>query len=423
MTKSSTTRNIMFRLYPTARQEILLAQWLEFHRELYNAALQERRDAYGKCGVSLSYYDQQNELPAVKEARPELTALGSHALQETVRRVDRAFKAFFRRVRNGEKPGFPRFKGKNRFDSFTYPDPAGWKILEQKNHKGKLRITNLGTVKMRGKPRVALSEGEARTLTIRRKNGKWYATIGIRYGDAVLSRNRVYTNRAVGIDVGSRFLLATSEGDLIPNPKPLKEAFEKLKKAQRKLSRKKKGSRNRKKAREKVAGLHEKVRNRRLDVLHQLSSALVSLYSFIAIEKLSLRDMTKSPRGTVENPGRNVKARSGLNRSILDASIGLFFSMLEYKAAEAGIRLEKVSPVGTSQRCSRCGEKVPKALSVRVHRCPHCGLELHRDINAARNILALGLTQAGREPSEVWREWVATPTKHETTSMLAQALS
>ena len=421
MSKSSTTRNITFRLYPTRKQEGLLEQWLGLHRELYNAALQERRDAYNKSGISLSYYDQQNELPAVKEARPEFIPLGSHALQETVRRVDRAFKAFFRRVRNGEKPGFPRFKGKKRFDSFTYPDPAGWKILEQKNHKGKLRITNLGTIKMRGKPRIALAKGEPRTLTIRRKNGKWYATIGVRYPKEKLSRNRAYTDRAVGIDVGARFLVATSDGDLLTNPKPLSWALERLKKAQKELSRKKKFSGNWKKARRKVTHLHERVRNRRLDILHQLSSVLVFIYSFIAIEDLSLQNMTRSARGTKEKPGKRVKQKAGLNRSMLDASIGLFFSMLEYKAAEAGIRLEKVMPNGTSQRCSRCGENVAKKLSVRTHRCSKCGLVLDRDVNAARNILLLGLTQAGREPSEVWRGRVTSPMKHETASMLAIA--
>ena len=233
-------------------------------------------------------------------------------------------------MRSGEKPGFPRFKGKKRFDSFTYPDPAGWKILEQKNHKGKLRITNLGTIKMRGKPRIALAEGEPRTLTIRRRNGKWYATIGVRYPKERLSRNRAYTDRAVGIDVGARFLVATSDGDLLTNPKPLSGALERLKKAQRELSRKKKFSRNWKKARKKVTHLHERVRNRRLDILHQLSSALVFIYSFIAIEDLSLRNMTRSARGTKEKPGKRVKQKAGLNRSMLDASIGLFFSMLEY---------------------------------------------------------------------------------------------
>lgn len=421
MSKSTATRNITFRLYPTPKQKSILEEWLGLHRELYNAALQERRDAYQKCGISLSYNDQQNQLPGVKEARPELTFLGSHALQETVRRVDRAFRAFFRRLRNGENPGFPRFKGKTRFHSFTYPDPAGWKILEQKNRKGKLRITNLGTIRMRGKPRVALANGEPRTLTIRRRNDKWYATVGVRYPKEKVSRNRAYSNRSVGIDVGAHSLVATSDGDLLANPKPLSGALERLKKTQRELSRKKKFSRNWNKAKRKLARLHEKVRNRRLDTLHQLSSVLTFIYSFIAIENLSLRNMTRSARGTKEKPGKRVKQRARLNRSMLDASIGLFFSMLEYKAEEAGIRLEKVPANGTSQRCSRCGECVPKDLSVRIHRCPKCGLVLDRDINAARNILFLGLAQAGREPSEVWRGRVASPLKHETASMLPVA--
>ena len=411
------TRNIEFRIYPTIGQERSLFGWLDLHRELYNAALQERRDAYQKCGISLSYNQQQNQLPEVKRVRPELTPLGSHALQETVRRVDRAYKAFFRRVKAGDKPGFPRFKGKHRFDSFTYPDPAGWKILEQDSGKGRLRIGNMGTIKMRGKPRVALSKGEPRTLTVRHKNGKWYAVVAVRYEADCLSRNRGYHDRQIGLDAGCKDLVFTSDHDNIANPKNLACAQRKLKKAQKELARKKRGSKNRNKARDKVARIHQKVANRRKDFLHQLSACVVFLYAFIAIEKLQLKNMTRSSRGTMSNPGKNVKQKAGLNRSMLDASIGLFFSMLAYKAEEAGSQLEKVPPNGTTQICARCGKTVPKQLSVRIHDCPHCGFVAHRDYNAALNILLLGLSQAGREPSEVWRGWAFAPAKHETASI------
>ena len=364
------TRNIIFRLYPTRRQEETLAHWLELHRELYNAALQERWDAYRKCGISLTYNEQQNELPAVKEGRPDLIPLGSHALQETVRWVDRAYKGFFRRVKAGKKPGFPRFKGKHRFDSFAWPDPAGWKIVEQERHKGRLSITNLGLVRMRGKPRVALERGEPRTLTVKRRNDKWYAVISVRYPGAALRRNRAYPDRLVGLDVGCKSLVATSDGDLIENPRHLNRVQTRLKTAQRDLSRKtckkprQKYSRRRDRARCKVARLHELVANRRRDHLHQLSAAIVFLYSFIAVEDLDLRNMTRSARGTVEKPGRPShryrRQKAGLNRSLLDASMGLLFSMLAYKAVEAGSRAENVIPNGTSQDCFRCGAQVPK---------------------------------------------------------------
>jgi len=340
----SSTRNIIFRIYPSATQKIELHHWLSLHRELYNATLQERRDAYRNRGISLTYNHQQNELPAVKKERPDLIPLGSHALQETVRRVDRAYQAFFRRIRSGDKPGFPRFRGKARFDSFTYPDPAGWKVLEQQSGKGRLRITNMGTIRMRGKPRVALSHGEPRTLTVRIRNGKWHAVFGVRYPETDLSRNCACPGRVVGIDVGCKALVATSDGELIDNPRHLKQARKKLFQAQKALSRKKKGSRRRYKARQKVARLHESVANRRKDQLHQLSAAMVMMYSLVAVEKLKLRNMTRSAKGTMEKPGRNVKQKAGLNRSMLDAGIVLFFQMLAYKAEEAGGQYLEVSP-------------------------------------------------------------------------------
>ena len=407
MSESTATRSITFRLYPTPKQKSILEEWLGLHRELYNAALQERRDAYQKCGISLTYNDQQNELPGVKKARPELILLGSHALQETVRRVDRAFKAFFRRLRNGEKPGFPRFKGKNRFDSFTYPDPAGWKILEQKNHKEKLRITNLGTIKMRGKPRAAVADGEPRTLTIRRRNSKWYTTVAVRYASGVLSRCPANPGTAVGVDPGSYHLVTLSTGEKVDAPRFLDRTIDKLRHAQRDLSRKKMGSRNRDKARKKVARLHEKISNQRKNFLHNLSSVLAGMFAFIAIEDMALRQIVK-------NCGWR---KATFNRHMLDAGITMLVAMLAYKAEEAGGQVVRVKANNTSRTCSKCGNEVPKSLNNRIHRCKHCGLIMDRDVNAALNILSLGLTRAGREPSEVWRERVASPLKHETASM------
>jgi putative transposase len=397
------TRNIKFRIYPSQTQVQILVGWLRLHCELYNAALQERRDAWKKARVSVGYLDQQNSLPEVKEYRPELVQLGSHALQETVRRVDRAFKAFFRRIKAGEKPGHPRFKSFKRFDSFTYPDPAGWKVLKHKKRSFKLSIKNLGTLEMRGSPRVELDQGEPRTLTVCRRNGKWYATITVRHNLTTLDRARAEEGKEVGLDAGCLALVATSGGDRIDNPKYLSRSLAELKKAQRALSRKRRGSRNREKARQVVAGLHEKVANQRRDFHHKFSAKIAANYSLISIEDLNLRNMTRSVRGSVEEPGRNVKQKAGLNRSLMDAGIGQLYSMIAYKAEEAGVRLETVPSWGTSQRCSECGENVAKALSERTHICPHCGYVEDRDVNAARNILHLGQAQAGREPAEVWR--------------------
>lgn len=408
---SYTTRNIIFRIYPSKKQSSELYHWLNLHRELYNATLQERRDAYRLHAISLSYNHQQNELPAVKEVRPDLIPLGSHALQETVRRVDRAYQGFFRRIKAGDKPGFPRFKSRGRFDSFTYPDPAGWKIIEKR-----LKISNLGNIRMRGKPRVAISEGEPRTLTVRHKNGKWYAVIGVRYSMEALHRNCISRSRKVGIDVGCKAMSVTSDHDFIENPRHLLHASAKLKTAQKNLSRKKKGSAHRDKAKRTVTRLHEQVASRRKDFLHQLSAAIVFLYPFIVVEDLPLQNLTHSAKGTVEKPGKNVKQKAGLNRSMLDVGIGLFFQMLAYKAAEAGGRYMEVNPYGTTQKCFQCGAKIQKDLSIRTHNCPHCGFCVDRDYNAALNILFLGMSQAGWEPSEAW-SYIYMAMKRETTSM------
>lgn len=402
------TRIITFRLYPTRRQSETLTAWLALHCELYNACLQERRDAWRLRRVSLDYYDQQNELPDLKKARPDLVPLGCNALQETARRVDRAFRAFFRRLRAGEAPGFPRFRSRARFDSLTYPSPTNWKILAHEGERGALQISNLGAIRMHGRPRVALSHGEPRTLTIRRRNGRWYASIAVRYPWAVLARPRPATERAVGLDAGVSALLTTSDGETIENPRHLARAEKALKAAQRALARKKRGSSNRKKARAKVARLHERVANRRRTHLHQVSTELVRTYTTLAVEDLRLRNMTRSAKGTAEAPGKNVKAKAGLNRGLLDTGIATLYAILETKAEEAGGRVVRVDPRYTSQDCSACGERVPKALAVRVHRCPHCGLVMDRDANAARNILrrgleALGLAQAGAPRAETGR--------------------
>ena len=276
-------------------------------------------------------------------------------------------------------------------------------MIPSEGKKAKLKITNLGIIRMRGKPRVTIGLGEPRTLTVRNWDGKWYATICVRYPKQALKRNCAHTQRAVGIDLGVRSLVATSDGDMLPAPKELASAMGALKQAQRELSRKKRGSQNRKKAQRKVARLHGKVARRRREFIHQLSCAMVFLYGLIGAEDLQIKNMTRSARGTREKPGRNVRQKAGLNRSILDAAFGELLRQLAYKAEEAGGRLVQVAPNGTSQRCSECGTLVPKMLAVRVHECPACGLVLDRDVNAARNILSLALSKAGREPSEVWR--------------------
>ena len=250
------SRNITFRLYPSRVQAQILWEWLGEHCDLYNVALDHRREAYEKHGIMISYRDQQNELPEIKKELPVLIPLGSHALQETLKRLDRAFQAFFRRVRMGETPGYPRFKSKSRFDSFCYPDPAGWRAVQKEGKSAVLHIAHCGEIRMRGRSRVRIFKGEPRTLTIKRVGMYWYATICVRYEESLLYRRVDSDRMAVGIDAGCKNLAYISDGNIIDNPRPLAKAIKRLKHQQRELSRKQKGSKNRFKTRSILQHMH-----------------------------------------------------------------------------------------------------------------------------------------------------------------------
>jgi putative transposase len=366
------TRRITYRLYPTPAQAAKLEEYLELHRELYNAALQERKGAYHIAGVSLSYYNQQNQLPEIKKIRPDLVPLGSHAAQETVRRVDRAFQAFFRRCQEGKrgKKGFPRFRSPRTFRSFTYPDQAGWKLLP-----GKLKISTIGEIKLRGKAR---SPGIPTTCTIKRIDGRWYASITM---DCEPRRASLGT-AVVGIDLGLEKFAALSNTKDIEHPRLLKQSLFKLKAEQRSLSRKRRGSRRYEKQRKRVAGLHRQVTNRRKEFLHQESARLVKEYAAICIEIMAVAQMSR----------KGGARKRGLNRAMADASWSAFCKMLEYKCGEAGIAFGPVSArKKATQICANCGAEQKKELRERRHDCAQCGFSTHRDHNSALVVLLLGL--------------------------------
>lgn len=410
------TRNCTLRLYPTRKQVHTLEGWLELHRLLYNNCLAERRDVYKEEGRSVGYNEQQNTLPQLKKDRPEYVALGSHALQETVRRVDLAFKAFFRRVKEGKgKVGYPRFKGYGRLDSFTYPCVAGWKLLSLAEGKGRLKIGNLGHVKAHGRCRVDLMSLDRKAMprcTIKRRNDKWYVTITYKVEMKQLARPRAMAGSMAGLDAGLTTLGMLSDNTKVERVRHLDKKATKIKQLQREVSRKKKGSANRRKAVTNLVACHEKVQNCRKDYLHKQAAVLVTNYEFLAVEGLNIKGMMK----------KGGKRKRGLNRSMSDAALGLFLQLLASKAEEAGCELVEVPPRNTTQACSSCGKIVHKSLYDRVHECS-CGLTMDRDLNAAINILLRGLALAGREPSEVWRDVrpdytnPAVLTKQETASM------
>ena len=379
-------RKVTYKLYPNAREVERLTAWVRLHCELYNAALQERIEAYRKAGKSITYYDQQNVLPEIKAARPEFVELGSHALQQTLRRLDLAFQAFFRRVKAGQTPGFPRFKASARFSGFCYPDPAGWKLSQQGQRGGTLRLGSgkeAMSIRMRGQHRFG-ADAKPNDVTILRKNGEWFASVTLRVPESACARER-HDHQHRGIDFGITDWATLDNGETIENPRWMRNELPRLADLQRQRSRKKKGSLRYIRLTRQTARLYERIGNRRREFLHQETAKLVRACAVIATEELQLKNMSRSAKGTLEKPGRRIRQKAGLNREILSAGLGMAHQMLAYKAVEAGTRLHLsyTRQLKPSQRCSGCWALVPKTLSQRVHDCPHCGCSMPRDKNSA----------------------------------------
>lgn len=344
-------------------------RWLDLCRNLYNAALEERITAYKTHKVSISCYNQMKELPELKVVIPEYKNIDAQTLQDVLERLDRAYKAFFRRLKNKEKAGFPRFKGKDRYDSFILKQ-HGWKI-----DRKYLTIRNIGRFKMRlSRPLV----GIVKTVGIHQEStGKWYVCFSC---DNVPERKLPESNETIGIDVGIKSFCVDSEDRNTDNPQYLKESLRDLRIKQRRLSRRKKGGMSRGKARLQVAKAHEGVKNRRNDFLHKLANHYVRNYGVIAVEELNIKGMERNHR---------------LARSIDDAGWGIFVRLLTYKAVEAGrqiVRIPQFTP--TSKMCSECSAiNQELKLSDRQWVCQSCGTLHDRDYNAAKNIKRVGQTQ------------------------------
>src|SRR6266568_1175206 len=385
-------KTFKYRLYPTKKQEATLQWTLARCCELYNAALQERKEAYKYACRSISKFEQMRDLTIIRnEIRPEYQEIGRHVLNNVINRVDLAYQAFFRRVKNGEKAGYPRFQGQNRYDSFCYPDQQMWDV-----EGSKLHLHKIGTLKIKlHRPIV----GKVKTCTIKREGRHWFVCFSCEIEQGTEKRTP-YTDDAVGIDLGLYHFAALSSGDLIENPRHYRASEHKLIKAQQSLSRKKKrnqksvckGNRRRKTA-QRLGRHHRKIRNQRQDFLHKQSRWLVDTYETIVFEDLEPSKMSRAPKPkqdetTGEYLPNGAAVKAGLNKSILDAGWSTFVAMCESKAACAGtVQIVKVDPYKTSQVCSGCLHEGPhKNLSERVHTCENCGLVLDRDVNAAVNI-------------------------------------
>ena len=382
-------RKVTFKLYPNSKEIARLEQWCKLHCELYNAALEERIDCYRKTGKSISYFDQQNTLPEIKAARAEFVELGSHALQQTLRKLDLAFQSFFRRVKAGQTPGFPRFKAASRFPGFCYPDPAGWKLQQSGKRDANIRLGSgkeAMSIRARGKHRFG--DGViSNDLTVSRKNGDWYASVTLRVSDDACSRKRTGSEHR-GMDFGINDWATFDDGQTIENPRWVRSELPRLADLQRMRAKKRKGSIRYRRISGQIAKTHERIGNLRREFIHQQTSYLVTQCEVLATEELRVKNMSRSAAGTVEKPGKRVKQKSGLNRELLSLGLSMAHQMLGYKAEEAGCRLHlsNTRQLKPSQRCAKCWALVPKTLKDRVHVCS-CGHTMQRDQNSAAVVL------------------------------------
>jgi putative transposase len=358
-------KTFKFRIYPNRKQEAKLNRTLNTCRRLYNESLAARKRQAELNELKrqfevfpwgypeyINYYDQANDLSQSKTS--DQKEVFSQVLQDVLRRLEKAFKSFYRGF------GYPRFQGMGRYNSFSYPQ-SGFKI-----DGDKLNLSKIGLIKIILHRAI---EGTIKTCTIMKDIDQWYVCFSCELETPI---PKVELKTQIGIDVGLKSLITLSTGEQINPPEFLRRSEQKLTREQKRLSRKKKRSQNRQKQQVKVAKVHRKIRNQRKDFAHKLSRSLVNGYGLIVFENLNIKGMVQNHH---------------IAKSISDAGWAQLISLTTFKAAYAGTIVEQVNARNTSQACSHCGTIVPKNLSVRIHICPFCGLVLDRDHNAARNIL------------------------------------
>jgi putative transposase len=356
-----------YRLNPTSAQRTSLERTLEVCRRVYNDTLAVRKETYEQAGESISLYGTNKLLTTWKADKPELKEVHSQVLQNVQERVDLAYQAFFRRVKAGEDPGYPRFKGKGRYDSFTFKQ-SGFKL-----DGDRLTLSKIGAVKLKLHRPICAT---VKTLTIQRDRvGNWSACFSCESEPTPLAPS----HKVVGIDLGLTTFAHMSDSEKIDRQRWLKMDAKDIARLQRKKEKFAKGTPERRKVVHALCHAYERAANRRRNFAHQESRKLVNEYQFIAFEDLDIAEM-------------QVNGNKTISRGIADVAWGQFVQFTTYKAAGAGRTVALVNPRGTTQMCSGCGSVVPKDLSVRLHDCPDCGLKLNRDHNAALNILARGLS-------------------------------
>lgn len=355
-----------YRIYPSKSQAKQLNAAINACRFIWNDFLGQRKELYESEKKSISKFDQINRLPELKKKFPFLKSAHSQSLQHIGTTLDLAFRAFSQRLKRGETPGYPRFKGSSRLSSVNFPQYGnGCRMVN-----GKLAVSKIGDIKTIYHRELV---GTPKTARIKRTaTGKWFVTIVCECEPEMLP----IKDNLIGIDLGISKFATLSNGEIIENPRFLKAEEENLRRAQSKADKLAKGSSERKKARKVVNRIYERLNWRRENFTHQESRKIVNKYQNIFLERLDISSMVED-------------GRFKLGKYILDVSWGQFTSMVKYKAEEAGRNIVFVNPFNTSRMCSRCGILIEKELSQRTHSCK-CGLEIDRDLNAALNILRLG---------------------------------
>jgi putative transposase len=407
-------RSYKFLLRPTKRQEAALTTCLEDTRQLYNAALEERREAWRMGRHQVTFYSQDAQLKEIRADDPERYERWAFRCERAaIRRLDEAFQGFYRRVKSGEKPGYPRFKGRGWWDSIEWPATKGGARWDSVPHPKVTRVYLAGVGHVRVHQHRAV-RGRVKPITAKREAGRWFVVLSC---DDVPAELLEPTGSAAGVDMGVASFLTTSDRTHAPNPRHLAATAGRLAAAQRDLARKKRGSTRRKKAAAKVARLHGKVRRQRLDHAHTTALTLVREYDLIVHEDLKITNMTARPQPRPDGNGghqpNGAAAKSGLNKSIHDAGWGIFLRVLSAKAESAGRTVIAVAPRHTSQRCAQCGHVAAGNRATQAEfRCLACGHQAHADVNAARNILRAGLAlqEAERHPEKPLHQGAAEST-------------
>ncbi|MFI6401660.1 RNA-guided endonuclease InsQ/TnpB family protein [Streptomyces sp. NPDC050548] len=402
-------RAYKFLLRPTVRQAQALAEMLRDHCSLYHAALHERRDAYRHPSKTTVKYGMQSaQLKEIRAFDPERQGRWSFSSQQaTLRRLDKAFAAFFRRVKSGEAPGYPRFRGVNRFDTVDSPkdgDGCRWNSAPY-DPLTRVRLQGVGHVKVNQHRPVA---GRVKTVSVKREGCKWFVVLTAEQDQP---KPLPATGSVVGIDLGIANFLADSNGEFVPNPRHGRRAAAKLEAAQQALSRfprrtAKDRTANHQRAVDKVTQLHGKVRRQRLDHAHKTALGLVRAHDVIAHEDLKIRNMIKAPapKPDPDRPGtflpNGAAAKAGLNKSIADAGWGVFLTILHAKAESAGREVIAVDPRNTSRTCPECGHTAREnRLTQEKFHCVACGHTAHADTVGATNVLRAGLVRRNANPA------------------------